>query len=459
MSDVLRERYASQEMRDLFSPNFKYTTWKKLWVGLAEAQQELGHPITDAQIAQLRSHQDTVDFELAHKYEKETHHDVVAHIRAYADQCPLARGIIHLGATSCYVTDNGDLIAMKAALHLIKQKLLLTISKLAAFAKIHANITCVGYTHFQPAQPTTVGKRACLWLQDLVFDYHHLDAISLPFLGAKGATGTQSSFLTLFDNDPGAPQKLDQILAKKFGFTDLLPIASQTYPRKIDHHILSTLSYLATSLHKCATDIRLLAHLNEVSESFGTSQVGSSAMPHKRNPILSERLCSLSRYLLSLPQNTAYTASLQWLERSLDDSANRRITIPDAFLTADSMLNIAIHLFSNLQVDTHVIQTNLEKEHPHLILESILMKAVKKGQSRQAIHEHLRQYAHTTDKKHLIEKLKTDTVLKLTPEEITQIAEESTHAGLAPQQTLAYIKDHIEPLPIPSIPKSPKPPI
>ena len=389
----LTGRYASPEMQRLFSAQFKHSTWRRLWVALAEAQQALGLPISTLQIQELASRIDSIDFEAAAHYERQLKHDVMAHIHAYADQCPSARSIIHLGATSCYVTDNTDLIQIRKGMHILQTKLRQVISQLADFAKRYAHLPCLGYTHFQPAQLTTVGKRACLWTQDLLMDMQELThkIAQLRFLGVKGTTGTQASFLALFNQDHSKVAQLDKLVADKMGFSNLFLISGQTYTRKQDMAVLDALAGVGASSHKLCTDLRLLAHLGEIEEPFGKTQVGSSAMPYKRNPILSERICSLARFLISLSENPAYTAATQWLERSLDDSANRRICIPEAFLTCDAILMLLLEITENLQVYPKVISNHVQNELPFLATENILMAAVKKGGDRQALHEKLRQ--------------------------------------------------------------------
>ncbi|HSX10288.1 MAG TPA: adenylosuccinate lyase [Chlamydiales bacterium] len=429
-------RYTSPEMSRLFSAQYKISTFRRLWTALAKAEQKLGLPITHKQVAQLEENIDKIDFALAATYEKRFRHDVMAHIHAYGDQCPDAKPIIHLGATSSYVTDNTDLIQMREALTLLFGKLIHILRLLARLAENEAASPCLAYTHYQPAQPTTIGKRACLWLQDLLLDAHeferHINA--LPFLGAKGATGTQASFLALFDNDAHKVKELETLIATHFGFTKILSIASQTYTRKLDLNILNALESFASASHKMATDIRLLAHDGELTESPTDTQVGSSAMPYKRNPIYSERICGLARFVISLAQNPAYTAATQWLERSLDDSSNRRLAIPESFLGADSILNLLIHLLTHLTVDRAAALTHLEAQIPHLAMENILMQATKKGGDRQKIHEKLRKLSG----KPIAEIAKE---LHLDPKEF------HAHAliGRAPDQVRDFLKNEVEP--------------
>ncbi|MBU6446459.1 MAG: adenylosuccinate lyase, partial [Verrucomicrobia bacterium] len=388
-------RYCSPEMSRLFSAHFKISTFRKLWVSLAKAEQKLGLPITHQQVAELEDNVERIDFAAARSYEKKFKHDVMAHIHAFGDQCPQAKPIIHLGATSTFVTDNTDLIQLKFGLELLVSKLTEVIRIMAKLAAHESATPCLGFTHFQPAQPTTVGKRFALWLQDLRLDAEEFERLiaTLPFLGVKGATGTQSSFLALFDGDANKVALLEKAIAADFGFTKILHIAGQTYPRKWDLFIVNALASLAASCHKMATDLRLLAHDGELLEGFEEEQIGSSAMPYKRNPIFAERICGLARFVMSLSQNPAYTAATQWLERSLDDSSNRRLSIPEAFLGADAILNLLVHVFKHLNIDRARIQENLEAQMHHLAMENLLMLAVKKGADRQATHERLRKLA------------------------------------------------------------------
>lgn len=427
-------RYSSPEMSRLFSARFKISTFRKLWASLAKAEQKLGLPITHQQIAQLEDNVDKIDFAAAHAYEKKFKHDVMAHIHAYGDQCPDAKPIIHLGATSTFVTDNTDLIQLKLGLELLLSKLAEVIRLMSKIAEKEAATPCLGYTHFQPAQPITIGKRICLWLQDFLMDGEEFERLAetLPFLGAKGATGTQSSFLTLFDGDAAKVHELEKKIAADFGFTKILPIAGQTYTRKIDLSILNAIASFASSAHKMATDIRLLAHDGEMFEGFGEEQVGSSAMPHKQNPIYSERICGLARFVLSLAQNPAYTAATQWLERSLDDSSNRRFSISEAFLGADAILNLLIHLLNHLEIDSAKVKRNLDAQMHDLVKENILMLAVKKGADRQKVHELLR-------KSHSAKELGLDS------KELASCTDLIKLIGLAPEQTRAFLKGEVAP--------------
>jgi adenylosuccinate lyase len=440
----LISRYSSREMSALFSLRHRSILFRKLWLSLAQAQKKLGLSITDHQLDEMRSHLENVDFEKIREYEAQFRHDIMAHIHAFGDQCPEAKSILHLGATSTFVTDNADLIQLKEGLHLLLEKMTLAIRRLAAFAEKQADTPCVGFTHYQCAQPTTVGKRACLWLQDLLTDALELERLhhNLPFLGAKGATGTAASFLTLFNGDDAKVLKLEKWIAQDFGFETILPICGQTYPRKVDLQIFHSLASFAASSHKMATDLRLLSHDKEISESRLDTQVGSSAMPYKRNPIYAERICGLSRFLISLAENPAYTLATQWLERSLDDSSNRRLSLPEAFLSADAILNILIPLIENLHVDSQIIHGHLEAEFPHLIMENILMEAVKRGGNRQELHEKLR---HLSKEKHLTAKqIAADGSFHLSEEELTRSCDPKRLIGRAPKQVREFIHDHVQ---------------
>lgn len=444
-------RYASAEMSHLFSAQSKIVTFRRLWVALAKAEQNLGLPISSSQISQMEKAVEQIDFAAAHKYEKKFRHDVMAHIHAFGDECPEAKAIIHLGATSSYVTDNADLIQLKEALRLLLHKLIHVLRKLAAFAQKHANAPCLSYTHFQSAQPTTIGKRVCLWLQDFLFDAFEWERLidSLPFLGAKGATGTQASFLSLFDGDEAKVQKLERLIAQEFGFTKVLSIAGQTYTRKIDIQVLSALASFSASAHKLATDVRLLAHDGEFVEGFGDTQVGSSAMPYKRNPIHSERICGLARFVISLSQNPAYTAATQWLERSLDDSSNRRLSIPEAFLGVDALLNLLSHLIEHWEVQPAKSLALLEKQLPHLVMENILMLATKKGGHRQQLHEALRQIAMDSEtKSHPLKYLESEmekAPFHLSQKELAPLLQVHALIGRAPSQVTHFLDHEVTP--------------
>jgi len=455
----LSTRYAGLEMQKLFSAHRRIATWRQLWIALARAQQELGLSITDGQLKELESSVNTIDFNRAREHERITRHDVMAHILTYGEQCPTAKGIIHLGATSCYVTDNADLIVMREAMQLIRQKLLLLMEQLSTFSQKHAALPCLAYTHLQPAQPTTVGKRASLWLQDLLSDFHDLSfrLQELPFLGAKGATGTQASFLSLFDGDTEKVLQLDRKIASAFNFEKLLTVSGQTYPRKIDAGVLDALAALATTAHKWCNDIRLLAHLEELGEPWRESkeggQVGSSAMPYKRNPILAERCCSLSRYLISLSDNPRYTAATQWFERTLDDSANRRLSIPEAFLSADAILNLLITITNGWVIYPEVIARNLQRQLPFMATEEILMQSVQRGGDRQKLHERLRQHSQAAAEKlrssggenDLFERLTNDEAIPLNAEELAKCLDLKRFIGCAPLQVERFIAEEVAP--------------
>jgi adenylosuccinate lyase len=450
------DRYASQEMRRIFSPQFKYSTWRKLWIALAEAEQELGIPIAQEQIDQLKSRVNDIDFSAVEEYENQLHHDVMAHIKAYGDICPKAAPIIHLGSTSCYVTDNTDVIQMRQAYEILLPKLQQVIQNLTVFAETHAELACLGFTHFQPAQLTTVGKRACLWLQDFVIDWHEMSARSsaLRFLGAKGATGTQASFLALFDGDAEKVERLDRLVGEKMGFDNLQAISGQTYTRKQDILALSPLASFAASVHKFGTDLRLLAHLREVEEGFGDKQVGSSAMPYKRNPMLSERLCSLARFVISLTENTYYTAATQWLERSLDDSANRRLSISESFLGTDALLNTLEKVTRSLTVNKEVITRRLKDELPFIATENILMDASKKGGDRQKLHENLREHSLAAatrvkaegKENDLLARLAQDPAFNLSNEDLPALQDPQNFIGLSARQVQSFLKNEVRPL-------------
>lgn len=452
----LSTRYASKEMSHLFSPEFKYTTWRKLWISLAKAEKSLGLPIEDAQIQAMEKKGEKIDFEMVMELEKKHRHDVMAHIAAFGQACPEAKAIIHLGATSAFVTDNTDIIQMREALHILKKKLLTLLRILATFAGQHAALGTLSYTHLQPAQPTTVGKRVCLWLQDFLFDFHDLleRLEDLRFLGVKGATGTQASFLSLFNGSIDKVKKLDHRVAKDFGFTSVFSISGQTYTRKQDIRIVSILTSMAASAHKFATDIRLLSHLKEIDEPFEASQIGSSSMPHKRNPMRCERICALSRFLLSLGENPSYTLATQWLERSLDDSANRRLVIPEAFLCADALLNLLINVSSGLVVYPKMIAKHLEEELPFLALENILMEVVKKGQDRGTAHARLRVHSLEASRQikelglscDLLERIANDPLIGLSKKEIEKLMKVEHFYGLAKEQVTEFLQSEVNPV-------------
>ncbi len=391
----LVDRYASPEMAALWGPQRKFSTWRRLWVALAEAEAELGLPISKKQLDQLRAHVDDIDFDKAAEYERKLRHDVMAHVHAYGDVCPAARGIIHLGATSCYVTDNTDLILMREGLARLRDRLVSVIDSLAAFAQAHRSLACLGFTHLQPAQPTTVGKRTCLWIYDLVQDLGELEHRigQLKARGAKGTTGTQASFLQLFDGDHAKVRRLDQLVAEKMGFAASYPVTGQTYSRKVDAQVVDVLAGISASAHKAGTDLRLLQGRKEIEEPFETDQVGSSAMAYKRNPMRAERMCGLARFVISLQSSTAATLATQWMERTLDDSANRRLVIPQAFLAVDAILMLYQNIASGLVVYPKVIARHLQEELPFMASEAVLMAAVAGGGDRQDLHERIRRHS------------------------------------------------------------------
>jgi adenylosuccinate lyase len=466
-SSPLAERYASHEMLALFSPDRKFLTWRRLWLALAEAEAELGLPITPAQLDELRAHLADLDYPTAAAREREVRHDVMAHLHAYACQCPLAKPILHLGATSCYVGDNTDIILFRDALALLRQRLLAAIAALADFADREKSRPTLAFTHFQPAQPTTVGKRATLWLQDLVADLADLDhaASTLLLLGSKGTTGTQASFLTLFGGDQSKVDQLDPIIARKFGFPGCYPVAGQTYPRKTDARIAAVLSGIAASAHKFANDLRLLQHLKEVEEPFDAAQVGSSAMPYKRNPMRAERMTALARHVAVNALNPVLTASEQWLERTLDDSANRRLALPELFLAADAILILYADIASGLVVHPGVIERHLRDQLPFLATENILMRAVQAGGDRQDLHERIRRHARTAAAavydegrdNPLLDLIAADPAFRLSPGEIEATLDPSAFVGAAAHQTDRYLADAIRPLLLANPPPSPSP--
>lgn len=451
----LLERYASREMSYIFSPEFKFRTWRRLWIALAKAQKQLGLDITDEQIAELEAKKDDVNYDVAWQKEKELRHDVMAHIHAYGEQCPKARPIIHLGATSAFVGDNTELLQMREGMIRLKLLLVNAMRKLAAFAKQHASLPTLGFTHFQPAQPTTVGKRATLWLQDLVLDYEDLARrlATLPFRGAKGVTGTQASFMRVFGDDHEKVRQLDRLVAREMGFDTVLPVTGQTYTRKIDCQVLDVLSGIGQSASKFATDMRLLSHLREMEEPFEQKQVGSSAMPYKRNPMRCERMTSLSRYLMHLTHTAQSTAATQWFERTLDDSAARRMVIPEAFLACDAILSIYLNVAGGMEVHPEMIRCRLERELPFMATESILMEGVKRGGDRQTLHEKIREYAWraATEVKSggentLLEMIANDSSFKMSLAEIRGLMDPAQFVGRAPQQVEEFLKDVVEPI-------------
>ncbi len=451
----LCSRYASDEMKRIFSDDMKFTTWRRLWIALAESEKELGLDITDEQIAELKANIDNIDYELAADYEKQLRHDVMAHIHAYGDICPKAAGIIHLGATSCYVCDNTDIIQMKLGLELIRKQLINCIAAVAAFAEKYKAQPTLAFTHFQAAQPTTVGKRATLWLQDLMLDLESVEfrLANIKLLGCKGTTGTGASFLALFEGDKEKVKKLEMLIAEKMGFSKVFPVSGQTYSRKTDFDILSVLSGIAQSATKFSNDIRLLSHLKEFDEPFESKQVGSSAMAYKRNPMRSERIASLSRYVMVDLLNPALTASTQWFERTLDDSANKRISVPEAFLAVDAVLSLYINVISGGSIYPKVVEKHLNEELPFMATENILMYCVKKGGDRQQIHEAIREHSVAVAKNiklngadnDLLTRIVADERFGVTEEELAEIIDPRKFTGCAEWQTEDYLNEFVRP--------------
>lgn len=452
----LIKRYTSKEMSGVFSPDFKFTTWRKLWIALAEAEKELGLDITQEQIDELIAHRDDINYEVAEAREKEVRHDVMSHVYAYGVQCPKAKGIIHLGATSAYVGDNTDIIQIKDALIIIKHKLADLLFRLSDFAEKYKALPTLGFTHFQPAQLTTVGKRATLWMQDFYFDY--LDVCAeidkLMLLGVKGTTGTQASFLDLFDGDHEKVKELDRLVVKKMGFEKSIPVSGQTYTRKIDFRVLAILSSIAQSAHKMTNDIRLLQHLKEVEEPFEKKQIGSSAMAYKRNPMRSERIASLSRYVMSNVMSASQTASTQWFERTLDDSANRRLILPESFMAIDAVLDIATNVCSGFVVYPEVIRSHVMSEIPFMATENIIMEAVKKGGDRQELHEGIRVHSMEAGRQvkefgrpnDLLERIASDEMFGLSLEDVEKLTNPEDYTGRSQQQVTEFIDEYIRPV-------------
>ena len=449
-------RYASKEMQALFSNEKKFKTWRRLWIALAQSEQELGLDITDEQINELIENKDNINYEVAQEREKVVRHDVMSHVYAYGVQCPKAKGIIHLGATSCYVGDNTDLIVMHEALELIQNKIVNVLSKLEKFALNYKDLPCLGFTHFQAAQPTTVGKRASLWAQDLYFDYLEIEHLlqNKRLLGCKGTTGTQASFMELFEGDTDKVKALDQKICEKLGYDHYFPVSGQTYTRKYDTQVLQVLVQVAQSAHKFSNDIRLLQHLKEIEEPFEKNQIGSSAMAYKRNPMRSERIAALANYVISDAMNPAITASTQWFERTLDDSANRRISVAEAFLATDGLLDLYLNIADGLVVYPKVIEANLRKELPFMATENIMMDAVKNGGDRQELHELIRQHSMAAGRvvkeegkpNDLIERIVNDPKFGLTLEQVESIMDPSLFIGRAVQQTEEFFQDYIDPI-------------
>ena len=452
----LSERYASREMQYIFSPDMKFRTWRKLWIALAETERELGLPITEEQIEELKAHAEDINYEVAQEREKLVRHDVMSHVYAYGVQCPKAKGIIHLGATSCYVGDNTDIIIMAEALKLVRKKLVNVIAELANFADKYKAQPTLAFTHFQPAQPTTVGKRATLWLNEFMMDLDDLNYVlgSLKLLGSKGTTGTQASFLELFDGDQEKIDKIDPMIAQKMGFTACYPVSGQTYSRKVDTRVMNVVAGIAASAHKMSNDIRLLQHLKEVEEPFEKNQIGSSAMAYKRNPMRSERIASLSRYVMIDALNPAITSATQWFERTLDDSANKRIAMAEGFLAADAILGILLNVCDGLVIYPKVIEQRVRRELPFMATENILMDAVRRGGDRQELHERLRVHAIAAAKagkeqgaeNDMIDRVCADPAFGLKREDVEAILEPSRFTGRSQEQVEEYLAQVVRPV-------------
>lgn len=452
----LSERYASKEMQYIFSPDMKFRTWRKLWIALAETEKELGLNITQEQIDELKAHADDINYEVAKERERQVRHDVMSHVYAYGVQCPKAKGIIHLGATSCYVGDNTDIIVMTEALKLVRKKLVNVIAELGKFAGQYKSQPTLAFTHFQPAQPTTVGKRATLWTQEFLLDLEDVEYVlsTMKLLGSKGTTGTQASFLELFDGDQETIDKIDPMIAKKMGFKECYPVSGQTYSRKVDTRVLNVLAGIAASAHKMSNDIRLLQHLKEVEEPFEKSQIGSSAMAYKRNPMRSERIASLSRFVMVDALNPAITSATQWFERTLDDSANKRLSIPEGFLAVDGILDLCLNVVDGLVVYPKVIEKRLMSELPFMATENIMMDAVKAGGDRQELHERIRELSMEAGRNvkvegkenNLLELIAADPAFNLTLEELQKTMEPSRYVGRAKEQTETFLAKVVQPV-------------
>ena len=452
----LSERYASKEMQYIFSPDKKFRTWRKLWIALAETEKELGLDITDEQIEELKAHADDINYDVAKEREKVVRHDVMSHVYAYGKQCPKAQGIIQLGAPSCYVGDNTDIILMSEALEIVRKKLINVIAELAKFADEHKNLPTLAFTHFQPAQPTTVGKRATLWMQEFMMDLEDLEYVkgSLKLLGSKGTTGTQASFLELFDGDQETIDKIDPMIAKKMGFETCYPVSGQTYSRKVDTRVVNVLAGIAASAHKMSNDIRLLQHLKEIEEPFEKTQIGSSAMAYKRNPMRSERIASLSRYVMVDAMNPAITSATQWFERTLDDSANKRLSVPEGFLAIDGILDLCLNVVDGLVVYPKVIEKRLMSELPFMATENIMMDAVKAGGDRQELHERIRELSMEAGRNvkekgldnNLLELIAADPAFNLSLEELQKTMDPAKYVGRAPVQVEAYLNNVVNPM-------------
>ena len=452
----LSERYASKEMQYIFSPDMKFRTWRRLWIALAETEKELGLNITQEQIDELKAHKDDINYDVAKERARQVRHDVMSHVYAYGVQCPKAKGIIHLGATSCYVGDNTDIIVMAEALKLVQKKLVNVIAELSKFADKYKEQSTLAFTHFQPAQPTTVGKRATLWTQEFLMDLEDLEYVmgTLKLLGSKGTTGTQASFLELFEGDQETIDKIDPMIAEKMGFKNCYPVSGQTYSRKVDTRVLNILAGIAASAHKMSNDIRLLQHLKEVEEPFEKSQIGSSAMAYKRNPMRSERIASLSRYVMVDALNPAITSATQWFERTLDDSANKRLSIPEGFLAIDGILDLCLNVVDGLVVYPKVIEKHMMAELPFMATENIMMDAVKAGGDRQELHERIRELSMEAGRtvkvegkdNDLLERIAADPAFNLTIEELRKSMEPSRYVGRAKEQTVTFIEKTVQPV-------------
>ena len=452
----LSERYASREMQYIFSPDMKFRTWRKLWIALAETEKELGLNITQEQIDELKVNADNINYEVAKEREKQVRHDVMSHVYAYGVQCPKAKGIIHLGATSCYVGDNTDIIVMTEALKLVRKKLVNVIAELAKFAEEHKALPTLAFTHFQPAQPTTVGKRATLWMQEFLLDLEDLDFVlsTMKLLGSKGTTGTQASFLELFDGDQETIDKIDPMIAQKMGFKECYPVSGQTYSRKVDTRVLNVLAGIAASAHKFSNDIRLLQHLKEVEEPFEKSQIGSSAMAYKRNPMRSERIASLSRFVMVDALNPAITSATQWFERTLDDSANKRLSVPEGFLAIDGILDLCLNVVDGLVVYPKVIEKRLRSELPFMATENIMMDAVKAGGDRQELHERIRELSMEAGRNvkvegkdnNLLELIAADPAFNMTLEDLQKTMDPAKYTGRAAVQVDNFLKKVVHPV-------------
>ena len=452
----LSSRYADKEMKYLFSPDMKFRTWRRLWIALAESEMELGLPVTQEQVDELKAHADDINYEVAEERERLVRHDVMSHVYAYGQQCPKAAGIIHLGATSCYVGDNTDIIIMTEAMKIVQKKLVNVIRVLSKFADEHKNLPTLAFTHFQPAQPTTVGKRATLWIQEFLMDLEDVEyqISKAKLLGSKGTTGTQASFLELFDGDDEMAAKIDAKIAEKMGYETCFAVSGQTYPRKLDSQMLNVLSCIAQSAAKFSNDIRLLQHLKEVEEPFEKNQIGSSAMAYKRNPMRSERIASLARYVVVDALNPAITASTQWFERTLDDSANKRISVPEAFLATDAILNLVMNVADGLVVYPKVIEQRLRRELPFMATENIMMDAAKRGADRQELHEHVRVHSMAASKvikeeggeNDLLERIANDPIFGVTLDELKGIVDPHKYVGRAPRQTEIFLRETVQPV-------------